>query len=183
MGRDKAFLEIRGERIIDREVRILKEVFEEVILVANEPSRYSYLDVRIAADLIPDMGPLGGLHAALMFTRSDYIFVAACDMPLLNPRLIRLMLQRASGCDVLVPEIDGYFEPLHAIYSRRCLKVIEETLNRGERQIYSFYPRVKIKRMGKEDIAEVDPHLLSFKNINTEEDYEEMSRLIDHANE
>jgi molybdopterin-guanine dinucleotide biosynthesis protein A len=170
MGQDKAMVEIHGARIIDRSVALLQHLFGRVMVVTNSPALYAHLGVSLVGDLMPGRGALGGLHAALFLAPTPRIFVAACDMPFLNPAVIEWLARCPSRWDVVVPKVRGYLEPLHAVYSRRCLKPVEEFLNTGGRKIVDFYPRVRVKEAPEEEFLPLDPELRSFLNINTPED-------------
>jgi molybdopterin-guanine dinucleotide biosynthesis protein A len=170
MGKDKALLEVGGKRVIDRTVSLFRELFSYVLIITPNPADYAYLGVRIASDLTPGQGALGGLHAALLYASTSDVFVVACDMPMLNPGLIRHLNQQPQRWDVVVPQIGEYLEPLHARYSRRCLKPIEDTLSKGARRITHFYHKVRVRYVPEEDLRSLDPALLSFRNINTPED-------------
>ena len=65
LGFNKALLKINGERLIDRTVKIFRNLFPEVILITNEPMDFLDLDVKIAADIVPGRGPLGGIFTGL----------------------------------------------------------------------------------------------------------------------
>ena len=60
MGENKAFIRINGERIIDRTIRIFRELFQEIVLVTNEPLAYLEFDVKIVTDIVKGKAALGG---------------------------------------------------------------------------------------------------------------------------
>lgn len=178
MGKNKAFLEVRGEKIIERTLRIFKGIFKEVMIVVKNPLPYSGLDVRIVSDLFPYSNPLVGIYTGLFFSSYHHSFVSACDMPFLNPELIELLISRAENYDVVVPRSKDGLQPLHAVYSKRCLKPIEKTLKEEtSSRIMDFYPLVKVAEIGEEDILPLDRGLLSFFNLNTLQDLESMEEL------
>lgn len=177
MGRNKALLEVNGERMIETAYRRMAELFDEVLLVTNTPESYDFIPCRKIADIHPGMGPLGGIHAALSSTVAERAFVIACDMPGLNPRLIRELCGIEGGGDVVIPETPGGLEPLHAVYSKSCLPKMEQMLFAGERRILSFFDLAQVRLVPRGRIAALDPEYASFRNINTQEDY----RLLAHA--
>jgi molybdopterin-guanine dinucleotide biosynthesis protein A len=181
MGEDKAFLEVAGQRIIDRTVTLFQEIFSHVMVVTNTPAHYTYLGVRMVTDLLPGRGALGGLFTALFFAPTDHIFIVACDMPMLSAEVIKNLTERGSRWDVIVPVIRGYLEPLHAVYSRRCLRQVEELLRRGERKVVDFYPRVRVLRVPEGEIHALDPDFLSFRNVNTPEDLAAVQEAVSHS--
>lgn len=177
MGRNKALLEVNGERMIETAYRRMAELFDEVLLVTNTPESYDFIPCRKIADIHPGMGPLGGIHAALSSSVAERAFVIACDMPGLNPRLIRELCGIEGGGDVVIPETPGGLEPLHAVYAKSCLPKMEQMLFAGERRILSFFDLAQVRLVPRGRIAALDPEYASFRNINTQEDY----RLLAHA--
>lgn len=173
MGRNKAFLKINGQRIIDRTVDIFKDTFDEVILVTNSPLEYLYLDARIVTDIIPKKGALGGIYTGLLYSSSQHIFVAACDMPFLNKGFIDYMMSKVNNFDVVVPRsIDG-LQPLHAIYSKRCRRHINALIQSDDLKITGFYRKVRVREINPGEILSFDPKQSSFFNINTLHDLAE----------
>lgn len=174
MGLNKAFLEIDGERLIDRTVRQFRQLFSEVILVTNEPLLYLDQDVTLITDIYKRKGPLGGLYAGLFYASFDYAFLCACDMPYLNVEFIRYMMGRVAGYDIVIPETsEGYF-PLHAIYSRRCLPVIKNLLERGDRlKMTGCFKGMRVLFVPESVIATYDPEGVMLLNINTEQDLQQ----------
>jgi FdhD protein len=171
MGSNKALLPYKGGRFIEAIHRQLAEIFEEVLLVTNNPEQYEFLPCRKVADLFPGAGALAGIHSGLYHSANQAIFAVACDMPYLNNDLVRHLAERADGGSVIIPEGPAGLEPLHAVYGKGCLGAIEETLMAGEKRIMSFFDRVSIVRINTEQIAGFDPSFTSFCNINTPEEY------------
>ena len=178
MGANKAFLEINGERLIDKTVRLFRELFDEVILVTNEPLAYSYLDVTIVSDVMKDKGALGGVYSGLFYASSSHAFVAACDMPFLNRSFIEHMLGNIAHYDVVVPENGGYMEPLHSIYAKSCLPAIKDLLMRGELKILDLYKELNVLVIPEKRIEKFDPDAKMFMNVNTKEDLSRIRRPL-----
>ena len=172
-GRNKALELFQGERLIDRRVRKIRALFPKVLVITNEPELYLHLDV------IPGQGPLGGIYTGLLFAQGENVFVTACDMPFVQPALIRHMVKLAGDYDVVVPQKKEGLEPLHAIYSPRCLPHTKKMLDRGELQVIGFFPAVKVCRISSDDIRQLDPKGLSFFNINTPEDMHRAGELLE----
>jgi molybdopterin-guanine dinucleotide biosynthesis protein A len=170
MGRNKAFLEINGQRIIDRTKNLFLEIFDEVLLVTNSPRDYVDLNLRTVADLIPDKGSLGGIYTGLFHSSHSHAFVAACDMPFLNSSLIKHLVQMAPNFDIVIPRTSDGLQPLHALYSQKCFPFMEELLHQNNLKILDFFPRVKVREIPPEEIVSFDSELRAFLNINTPED-------------
>jgi len=171
MGKNKAFLEINGRRIIDRTKDLFLELFDEVLVVTNSPLEYVDLNLRLVADLIPGQGSLGGIYTGLFHSSHARAFVVACDMPFLNRSLIEHLIQRAPNFDIVIPKTDEGYQPLHALYSQNCLPFMEELLRQNNLKIIDFFPRVEVCEVSTKEILPFDPNLKAFLNINTPEDF------------
>jgi molybdopterin-guanine dinucleotide biosynthesis protein A len=170
MGRNKAFLEVNGRRIIDRTKDLFLELFDEVLLVTNFLLDYLDLNLRGVADLDPGKGALGGIYTGLFHASHSHAFVAACDMPFLNKSLIRHLVKLSPGYDVVIPKTQEGLQPLHAVYSLKCLPFMEELLSKDDLKIIDFFPHIKKREVLTEEILALDPKLASFLNLNTPED-------------
>lgn len=167
-GRNKAFLEVGGKTILDRLIETLQLFFTEILLVTRSPELYAQRPVRIVQDIYPARASLTGVHAGLAHAMADYAFVVPCDTPFLKPELIRMLLAEIEpGVDVVVPMVNDYYEPLCAIYSKRCLAPIEAQLDRGDYKISRIFDQVRLKTIPLEKVKAADARMDSFFNVNT----------------
>lgn len=169
MGQDKAWIEFEGRPLIRRVIDALREVADEVFVVAND-RRYSELGVRVVSDRFPEGGALGGIATGVGAAEHELVLIAACDMPFTSPDVWRLMVSRADDADAVVPKVGGEFETLHALYSRRCLPAMESALALGRMRVISFFADVRVRELGEDELRAVDPGLRSFTNVNTPEE-------------
>ena len=170
-GKNKAFVRLGGKRILDRIYDIFNGMFQEIILVTNDPLEYFEWDLTIVTDLFPKRSSLTGIHAGLFYTRSPYAFVVACDTPFLKREIINVILDAAApNVDVVVPETTKGFEPLCSLYSTACLKPLEHQLANDKFKIDRFFDKVRVKKIEEPILREKDPDLISFFNINTPDD-------------
>lgn len=177
-GKNKALLTVGRLSIIERQIRLFEELFQEVILVSHHPLDFASWDGLIVGDILPHRGSLIGVHAGLFYARSERAFIAACDMPFIKPELVRLLVEEGGPqWDVVVPVTADGYQPLFAVYSKRCLQVIEDQVQQGAMKISRLYGRVKVKKIPEERLREVDPELISFFNINTDEDWQRSQSL------
>ncbi len=177
MGMNKAFLEIEGKRLIDRTTLMFKDLFREVILVTNSPLDYLDQDCIIVSDIFKNKGALGGIYTGLFYASYNNAFVSACDMPFLNRLFIEHMIEYADRYDIVVPETPDGLQPLHAIYSKRCLPPIKKLMDMDSLKITSFYRGLKTLTIEKETIKSFDPEEKMFLNVNTRKDLEHISSL------
>ncbi len=169
-GRDKAFAAVAGEPIAVRAVRVFRALFPQVVVATNRPERFRALDVETVADRFPGGGPLAGIHAALGASRHPHVFVAACDMPGLDPDVIRFLVARIGTADAIVPRWDDDVEPLHAVYAVRCLPAIERQLAAGRFAVRDTLPLLRVDYVDQETMRAVRGAARSLTNVNTPEE-------------
>jgi hydrogenase maturation protease len=102
-------------------------------------------------------------------------------MPLLNLRLLEYMIQLSPEFDVVIPRIGDETEPLHAIYSKACVRPIGDLLDRGQRRVIRFFHQVRVRYVERDEIEAFDPEHLSFFNINTPADLQRGQQLFRQA--
>lgn len=176
-GINKAFIEVGGERLIDRTLRIYRRLFREIIISTNSPLEYLEFDARIVTDIYKGKGPLGGIHAGLVHAAGEHAFVTACDMPCLQEDFIGHMMAAAGGYDIVVPVSARGFESLHAVYSRKCLPVIESQIERGELKVSRLFGKFRTREISGDEIRRFDPEGRIFANINRPDDMRTNSPL------
>jgi len=178
-GKDKSFIQLGNRYIIDSIYSVFHSLFNEIILVTNNPIDYIGWDFNIVTDIYPTRSSMTGLHAGLFFSTNPYTFVAACDTPFLKKELIKTIIQQIEpGIDVILPETSKGLEPLFAVYSKKCLKPIEHQLNQKQLKIRDLLKKVKTKYFHEKDIKKIDPELRSFINVNTPEDLAIAKKLL-----
>lgn len=178
-GKNKALQTFRGKRFIDLAIESLRPYCDPVMAVVNEIEPYLDTGAMLVQDIIAHQGPLGGIYAALLFSPSEWVFVKATDMPFLVPEMASLIIDAAKGdCDAVVPKVNEFFDPLLALYNRRCLPEIARRLQApDERQVVAFYRKIRLKTIAEAQWRKVDPDGLSFKNVNTMSDLAEIDGL------
>ncbi|MFP4213310.1 MAG: molybdenum cofactor guanylyltransferase [Desulfohalobiaceae bacterium] len=178
-GLNKSFLKLQGQYFLHRVLGVLKPLFQEIILVTRQPDLYPEPGLRVVEDIFQIRSSLTGIHAGLLQATHNQAFVTACDMPLLQTGLIKLLLASwHQEYQVLVPKKDGFFEPLCAIYSKGCLPWIEDLLHQQQVKISNLYRRVLVQELPETILRQADPELLSFLNINCQEDLLRVQSLL-----
>lgn len=180
----KGFLEINSSRIIDSIVKLLKGIFDRVIISTNNPELYFYLGVQMVGDVIKCRGPMIGILSGLIATGASEIFVIACDMPFVKPELVRYIVDKwmlstklaahkrlAKSYDALIPFFNKKLQPLFGIYSKSVTKTMEETIRQGRRSLRGFLQELDVLCISEEEVRAVDAEGRSFVNLNTMEDY------------
>lgn len=170
-GSHKALAMIGGVSILDRGLRTLDSVCDEVVIIANEPEPYSPAGRPIRPDSVPGMGVLGGILTAIEWADElghGASLVLACDMPFVPGPLLRDLVGRADRAGVSIAESGGPrgLEPLCAVYGVRCAAPIRQVLDAGERAIVSFFPLVPVHRLSRAAVARFGAEEEMFFNVN-----------------
>lgn len=180
MGFDKQLLKINERRLIDSLRKKLKGEFDEIIVVTNKSEYYIGLTDRITKDIIPDKGPLSGIHAGLMEASSKYVYFVACDMPNINLDYIRYMKKKLEKVDVkaCITKFGEWIEPFNAFYSKDMIKDIEEHLLKDRRSVSSLIEKLSVCYIEEEEARKFSPNWDMFLNLNTKEELKDYLNTI-----
>jgi molybdopterin-guanine dinucleotide biosynthesis protein A len=178
MGTDKSFVPLLGKPLIEHIREKVAELGQaETLLITNRPTDYAHLGLLMYSDVLPEKGSLGGIYTAVHYSQNPYTLVIACDMPFVNPALLKYMISLADEFDVVVPRSEGYPEGLHAIYSKKCLEPIRKRLDVNQLKVIGFYDDVRVRYLDEAEYQPFDAHGLSFYNVNTPQELEEAQKL------
>jgi molybdenum cofactor guanylyltransferase len=173
LGRNKINEVIGGITLLNRVINVLSAFNGEIILVTAKdssiPDIFTYAKISKVQDLYPGKGMIGGIITGLSASKNFYNLVVAADMPFLNPALIRYMISNAKGNDLVAYKNQNDLEPLHAIYTKNCLPILEEIMLE-DRRIFELLGQVKVRYLSPAEINKYDPKKISFFNVNTESD-------------
>jgi molybdopterin-guanine dinucleotide biosynthesis protein A len=185
LGRNKAIENIGNITLIERVAKRLRPLTGHYIIVTSG-DKFELpgpCKAEMLADVYYGKGPLGGIYTGLLTARSSQNIVVACDMPFLNNKLLGYMLELSGDYDAVVPRLDnGMIEPLHAIYSKSCLGKMKEWLESDRLKIYRFLDAIKVRYVERAECQEYDPQLLSFFNINYQQDLDRAIELDSNGN-
>jgi len=172
MGEDKRFLLIGEHTLFERTLAVLQSIFQTVCVVIAQDSPPLEAGVPVVRDLVAGCGSLGGLYTGLKQAHAEYVFVVACDMPFLNPTLVRHMVSLKDKADIVMVRLEQGLQPTHALYSRRCLPVIEGMLHARQLKIQylATHPSLHTRLVSESELRMIDHEGLSFINVNTSAD-------------
>ncbi|MFH1530850.1 MAG: molybdenum cofactor guanylyltransferase [Pseudomonadota bacterium] len=177
LGRDKRWLELDGEPLIHRSVRLLSQVFHRIVVSSNDGIPGLPAGVEVIPDDVPGLGPICGIDACMRHTGAELVFAAACDAPFPSRHLIEAMLPLTPTAAAVVPQTARGLEPLFAFYRRDCLPAIRALLDAGDSQLIRLSDHVPTRRFGIEDLADVPDAELAFLNINEADDLERARQI------
>jgi molybdopterin-guanine dinucleotide biosynthesis protein A len=172
MGTEKAFLELHGHLLIDHMIGIAKGVSEQMRIVGPKQKFAAF--GQIATDIYRDRGPLGGIHAALHISRTEFNLVLAIDMPFLEPKFLEYLLQQSKHSEALVtvPRLGSGYQPLCACYRKDFEAVAEKALASGQNKIDSLFRPEITRVIDRAELARLGLPETMFQNLNTKDEYE-----------
>lgn len=170
IGAEKALIDVFGESLVSRVVRVLLPSFSSLVVVTNSTLKLTLPDVRVVEDVLPNAGPLGGIYSGLLASKTEENFVVGCDMPFLSGQLAEKIVSLRQGADVAVPRSADGLEPLCAAYSQSCIPELESALAGGVRRITAFFDTVSMRVIDLAELDDISNLDLAFFNINTRED-------------
>lgn len=166
-GSNKALAMVDSKPLIQHVADLMSNLFAECLLVTNKPEEYEFLSLPMIHDRYRDMGPLAGIHAALLQISTWRAFVVACDMPNLSPELIRYLCSiKEKKYDVVIPRLGKGREPLFGIYHKKSLAVIDSCLQKNECQIIKVLEYLQVRWVNEQEILPITGDLSCFKNVN-----------------
>lgn len=178
MGTNKALLKINKKTNIERIRDTLKHRFNGIILVTNHFDDYEFLELEMAADDYPGMGPLAGLHAGLKASESDVNFVVACDMPFVSGELAETMAKLCGDYDAVIPVINGTQHPLFAVFKKSVAVEAKKCIAAGNLRMKQLLDRLNVLYVTEKELAGFSQAELErvFFNMNHPEEYEDAKK-------
>ena len=177
MDFDKSFLKINGKYIIEIIYEELSPCFDHIRLSADAKERFGVFGLEVIEDKIQGYaGPAVGIYSALSQATSQYVFVVACDMPLINRGHVEFMksiLQSSSYLpDALVPMKGGYIEPLYSFYSAGIARTFAQEIDMGNYKIHEILRKCRTLYLEDKYSKSFAQNLDMFTNINCRADLE-----------
>jgi molybdenum cofactor guanylyltransferase len=166
MGADKALIEIDGQPLWRRQLEALRRLSPDQLLLSG-PERDPVIET--VRDEVVGAGPLAGISAALDRSSWPLVVVLAIDLPMMTTAFLRSLLQLCREEQGIVPQRGDYFEPLAAIYPKRCAPLAIAALQNGDFAMQNFVrAAISEELLLARTIADAEAPL--FANLNTPAD-------------
>lgn len=178
MGAEKAFLLLEGRSLLQRALDLTRPVAEKVQIIGPADKFSAFAPV--VEDRYASRGPLGGIHAALSVTRTEFNLMLAVDLPFVEERFLRYLAEqaRASNATVTVPRAAGGLQPLCAVYRRQFAQLAEPALAAGRNKIDTLFAGTPIRIIEEDELARFAFSPAMFDNLNTPEEWEQARRRL-----
>ena len=162
MGRDKGSMIIQDKPMIKHILSTLNHQIDEVLIVLNDQNRidryaefinpqdYTYT-ITFMEDKIKNKGPMPGIMTGLLKIRSDYALILPCDSPYVSENYVQSIFEELSDdYQAIVPYHDPNdklktSEPLHSIYNKNVIPLIEDLVNEDILHIKGLIEKIDAK--------------------------------------
>ncbi len=174
MGHDKAALLLNGRPLVARVVERLRLALANIIVIGPHSLAALQPGAPVIPDARPGLGPLGGLATALDVTDTEWLFLVACDMPFIQPALVRHMASLALAtpdAEAVALRAPGGLEPLHAAYRHDIAPHVARALASPRPSMRGLLESLRVLEVAPADVASLDPGNLSTFNANTPDDW------------
>jgi molybdopterin-guanine dinucleotide biosynthesis protein A len=166
MGTDKGVMDLNGKKVVQYVIDALKPVVDDIIIIANNEN-YSDLGLPVYNDEIKDCGPLGGIYTALQKIKTEKAIILSCDIPFVNSSLLADIISQSEDYDAIVPVHDGKFEPICAVYTKKCIAPFNTALEKKIFKLTDAMSLVNTKEIKLPFTKEIENN---FINLNTLQD-------------
>ncbi len=177
MGRDKATIRMGDKMLIKHVYDVAAPLFEQIMVVSSYHEAIEGVNAPFFKDILPCKGTIVGIVSALLYARTPYVFVLACDMPFVSEEAIRYVIGEGRGEDVVIPRTKGGLEPMHAIYSRAGISPMLTAIQCGRFKVRDVLPFLTVRVLSRHDVF-CKEGVSTFLNVNTEEDLEVAKRIL-----
>lgn len=178
-GSDKALAAWNGKTMVESVVEIISGMFPSNLVVVKKPESFQFwgkTNVRVVKDMISEPHSMGGIWSGLSHAETEHVFVCACDMPFLQPKLVKDLWDAGRGYDAVIPVWREKPQPLCGIYSKKCRGVMECLIKDQRLKIQELFSIVRTRFYLEPEVRSADPTGLSFVDLDTRHEYERARR-------
>lgn len=168
MKYNKAFAKLGDYTIIETIINRFTNIFDNNIIISNEPDLYQHLGLEVYTDIYPGLGPISGIHSALTNSPDDVIFAIACDMPFIPQALIEYMIDVLDDYDTVVARINNFYQATSAVYQKSCLPVLTNCLENNKLKTGLIFRELNPLVLDEEEVSRFGNLDDIFFNINDE---------------
>lgn len=164
MGEDKGLMLLNGKAMIQHIIDTVKTLVDDVIIVSNQKG-YNKFGYAVYHDSIKNAGPLAGLYEGLTHTKTKKNIVLSCDVPFVNNKVIKTLIENCENTDVVICENENKTHQLIGVYDKSCANFFKEELENNQRKVKLALSKLNTKTI---NLNHLDNQL--FKNINSKDD-------------
>lgn len=178
MGFDKSEIKVNDKLLIEIIAEALEQVFENIILISNDKEKFKHTKYKVVQDIIQRAGPAGGIYTALNYASSKYVFITACDMPIINLNYIKYMMEVIKNKNVegVAAYNCGQLEPLYSFYSVDMISTFKDQLEKNNFKIFELISHCNMHYVIDEKVREYSKDMNIFTNLNYKSDLRHLQK-------
>lgn len=163
-GANKCTYKVYGKSMTQWLIESIGCMFEEILFIGQDPG----LKIgSVFPDIHSNKGPVGGLESALLNSRSDHIFLVACDMPFVIPEVVKRVLNSTKKHSIVCPFVNKKHQTTHAVYSKSVLQFVQAELRREKSTLtHIVLNSPDVLLMNESHFQDIKEYKESFKNFN-----------------
>jgi len=175
MGSDKASVVLAGKSLLEHVLAQLEPLFSDMLIsVREQRPDIAYPQI---VDKTEHRGPMVGIKAALEQVNTDWMFVIACDMPLVSTALLRHLAGLRYAHDAVVPFAFDRPQPLFGFYNKSCLPMMNMKMQQGQRSMIRLLDSLDTCLLSEQQVQAIDPEMKSLLSLDTLEDVKKVERV------
>jgi molybdopterin-guanine dinucleotide biosynthesis protein A len=179
-GMNRAFLELGGGTLLDRQIREMRVCCDEITIVAEDPRlflRSVDRDIRIISDYYRGSGLLSGFHAGIALAGHEFVWVLGCHIPFPSAAAAKLLHAKlAAGGEAAIPWIEGALLPLHAVYHGSVSESSGKLLEEGRSDFRGLLKELHVVESREREFEKAGIASSFARSVRTEEDYRSLER-------
>ncbi|MBI2931680.1 MAG: molybdenum cofactor guanylyltransferase [Planctomycetes bacterium] len=176
-GVEKGLVPVAGRRLLDHVLARVRGHFPTTLVVTSRSDAYREFGLPCVPDRLTQGSSITGLHAGLCEVRELWALAIACDMPAVSVSLVERLAAERADADVVMPVHSEGEEPLHALYAKSCVPIIERFAARGEWKMTAFHAEARVRRVRVAPLEFAWRGVSPFVNLNTPEEVEGFGRV------
>jgi len=180
-GSDKALAYWQDTTVIEAVIQEAGKACRNIVIAAGEPDNYRWIGIPKISDIVQGKGPIGGLYSALATCKTCWLMLLACDMPLVDSRFIRYMLNIPTRAQIIIPCIRGRFEPLHALYSRSIFPLVRSLIEMDRLSMLNLLDIAPVHVVNEREVLDICGGTQCLENFNTRDELERLRGYVNHV--
>lgn len=170
MGKEKALVDFKGLKLIEYSIKALEPFCDEIIISTNNPHLYAEFDFKCIADEKKNIGPIGGIFTLLNNSSYQDNIILSCDIPFVEQKFIKYLLDNYNGETALIPQHNGKVEPLCAVYNKSILKYVNQQIAISDFKLMNLLSKSNANFLSVDEWEHYTEKL--FSNLNSMKDIE-----------
>ena len=175
MGSDKASVVLSGKSLLGHVLAQVEPLFSDILISVRE-KRPDIVYPQIV-DSSKQRGPMVGIKSALEAAKTEWVFVIACDMPLISTGLIQHLAGLRNQHDAVVPFVFDRPQPLFGFYNKTCLPLMEDRMKQGQRSMIRLLDDLDTHLLSEQQVRVMDPEFKSLLSLDTMEDVKKVETM------